>query len=412
MQRFWVSLLGLAFLAGCATSGGSNAGDDQAMRNQISAALAKLNAEGGAPAENGERFVDPGTKMAFEVRDYDHLAGWNEDDHGAALGAFRTSCDKIRRLDSTMVLGGMASHIEDWRPSCDAADDVNEETARLFFELAFTPVRISPDDHALITAYYEPELEARRKPDGEFRFPLLAKPDEVVHRGGRYGVVRDGQVRPYLTRGEIDKGALHGRNLEIAYLNDAVDAFFLHVQGSGRLRFDNGEVQRVAFAAKNGHDYSSAGRAMMRAGVLTPAQATADGIKDYVRANPERGQQFLAANKSYIFFREVMGLDEQAGPEGALGVQLMDGRSIAIDRRYTPLGAPVWLEADASPTGPIKRLVVAQDTGSAIKGAQRADLFWGSGAEAGSTAGRMKHKGALTVLLPTATVKRLIDAGS
>ena len=132
----------------------------------------------------------------------------------------------------------------------------------------------------------------------------------------------------------------------------------------------------------------------------------------WLAANPDRAADIMHKNKSYIFFREVNGLDDSAGPQGALGVQLIDGRSIAIDRRYTPLGAPVWLKADQSPTGPIQRLVVAQDTGSAIKGPQRADLFWGSGEEAGSTAGRMKHKGLLTVLLPTATVKRLIEAGS
>lgn len=409
LQRWWVSLVGMAMLAGCATTGSD---DSAALQDHINGIVEEWAGNPELSTPPGEPLIDAGSNMSFQVMSFDALDGWTGDDHGAALKAFQLSCDRIRKLDSTTILGGLASRIEDWRPSCDAADTVRPDAARAFFELAFQPVRMAPEKEALITAYYEPELAARRHPDGEFKYPLYRKPNEVTFRNGAYGVKKGGGFGPYLTRGEIDRGALDGRGLEIAYLNDPVDTFFLHVQGSGKLRFADGSVARVAFAAKNGHKYSSVGRAMMKEGVITGAQASADGIKRFVRNNPEQGQRFLAHNRSYIFFREVKMRDPSGGPEGALGVQLVDGRSIAVDRRYTPLGAPVWLESNDGPAGAIHRLVVAQDTGSAIKGPQRADLFWGSGEAAGSTAGRMKHPGQLVVLLPTATVKRLVDNGS
>ncbi len=411
----WVNKVILAigavsFLGACASQNAGtatgNPADSAALKNTIAAALSAV--EDDAPALE---YVVPERNVAFRVVDFTALDGWGQDDHAEALSAFQISCDRLRKLKTTTVLGGLASEIEDWRPSCDAADAVAPATAQTFFEFAFTPVKIAPEDTALITSYYEPELEASRVRTAKFKFPLLAKPKELVSAGGKWGTRKGGSIQPYYTRKQINDGILDGRGLEIAWLEDAVDLFFLQVQGSGRLRFTDGTSMRIGYAGKNGYKYSSVGRAMVRKGLTTAAKASADTIRDYVRANPQAGLDLLAENKSYIFFREARGLNPSIGPVGALGVQLHDQRSIAVDRRYTPLGAPVWLKTEG-PQGPIRRLVVAHDTGSAIKGAQRADYFWGTGDAAGSAAGRMKGRGEMIVLLPNATVKRLTTAGS
>ncbi len=408
-RRLSWAILAMAALAACSSSGRRDA---DVLRGEIDAAMAGsglIQRDYGLAA--GQVYVEPERNVAVQIVSYDMLPGWAADDHSAALRAFQVSCEKILTLNSATVLGGLASRIEDWRPACVAARDVDPRAARAFFELAFQPVRLAPGERALVTSYFEPELYASRVPGGAYVHPLYARPPEVVSEGGQYGVVTGGRLQPYLTRGDIYRGALAGRGLEIAYLNDAVDLFFLHVQGSGRLRFPDGSTTRVAFSAKNGHPYSSVGREMIRRGLTTEGRASAQVIQNYVRANPTSGMELLSTNRSFIFFREVSGLDPRRGPVGALGVQLTDGRSIAVDRRFTPLGAPVWLMTDGSPTGPIRRLVVAQDTGSAIQGVQRADLFWGTGDQAGAQAGRMRYDGDMTVLLPTATVQRLIGRG-
>ncbi|MEL6978227.1 MAG: MltA domain-containing protein [Pseudomonadota bacterium] len=371
--------------------------ENAVLRAQIDQALASVELDS----------FDPLPEDApFDVLSFDALAGWAEDDHGAALIAFQRSCARLKDLKRTSVLGAYAGRIDDWRPSCDAAATVNGDAARAFFELAFTPVRIRGDGSSKITAYYEPVIEARLQPSGRFQHPIYAKPPELGFRSGRYGVLRDGRVAPFATRGEIQRGALDGRGLEIAYLADPVEVFFLHIQGSGQLRFGDGRTVRVGFAAKNGHPYRSAAQEMIRRGHATASTASQARISAFVAANPREGLDVLAANPSYIFFRELSGLDPNAGPVGALGVQLTAGRSIAVDRRYAPFAAPVWLESPG-PDGPIRRLVIAQDTGSAIKGAQRADYFWGTGAKAGEKAGKVNHPGAITVLLPNATLQRL-----
>ena len=356
-----------------------------------------------------ERYDAPNVDISFQRVSFDALPGWEVDDHGAALESFQRSCRKLNRLKRTTVLGGLASRIQDWRPSCQAAEEVSTDAARAFFELAFTPVRIAPDDTAKITSYYEPELEARRRPSGRFVYPIYAKPKNVTFKNGSYGVATRSGVKPYLSRRQIYGGALKGKGLEIAYLADPVDLFYLQIQGSGRLRFEDGSSLRVGFAAKNGHKYKSAAQAMIRKGLATRSTASQKRMREYVAKNPRKGMALLAENPSYVFFRPLRKLDPKAGPVGALGVQLTPGRSIAVDRRYTPLAAPVWLESP-SPEGPLRRLVVAQDTGSAILGAQRADYFWGTGDRAGEQAGKMNHPGQLTVLLPTATVRRLTDS--
>lgn len=395
IQRFLsnAALVCAAFiLAGCANS---NRG------------LAIPEPETQAPAFPEQAPERPGGSMRMangsplEFVGYADLSGWGQDNHAAGLAAFNISCDRLLKLPSSTSIGGLASEVADWRAVCEEASRIDAEGAQAFFESRFTPVRMSPQEPGLFTAYFEPVLPASLDPVGAYQYPIYRKPPEVTREGSSYGVQdASGGLTPYYSRWEIDRGSLTGRSLEVAYLNDPVDLFFLHIQGSGRLSLINGGDMRVGFAAKNGHPYQSVGKSMLRRGWAEGGDASAGAIKRLYQRDPKRGAQLLADNPSYIFFRELTGLDPSGGPVGAFGVQLSSGRSLAVDRRYTPLGAPVWVETD-SPLGPIRRLMVAQDVGSAILGAQRGDIYWGSGEEAGRIAGQMKHAGSMTMLIPT-----------
>jgi membrane-bound lytic murein transglycosylase A len=348
--------------------------------------------------------VDRSTGVQYQAMNFGDLSGWANDDHQAALVSFKNSCAKIRGMRSNTPLGGIITNLQDWRAVCAQAALTRDVNAKGFFEQHFKPVRIAPHKKATLTAYYEPELPARRIPDAQFRFPIFNKPPELISQGGSYGHNVSGRFQPYFTRGEIDRGALHSRGLELAFLNDPVDLFFLQVQGSGRLRMGDNSLVRVGFAAKNGHAYRSVGKELVRRGWSRSGSRRA--IQDFVRGNPPLGFELLAHNKSYIFFRETAAQNPNFGPPGAIDTQLMDKRSIAVDRRYTPLGAPVWVEG-TTPVGGIAQLMIAQDTGSAIKGPQRADIFWGTGEAAGNIAGQMKDtRGRMTVLMPRFAVAR------
>ena len=308
--------------------------------------------------------------------DFSDLQGWDSDDHQAALRVFQASCPVISkaRLD------------EDWSTLCALADTATD--ARSFFERFFRPVVVGNPSEALFTGYYEPELLASSTRTGQYNVPLYAVPPEV----------RSGPL-PWATRAEIETGnLLEGRGLEIAWLKDPVEAFFLQVQGSGRLKLTDGSVLRVGFGGKNGHEYRSVGKELVRRGVYEPHQVSAQMIKNWVRRNPEEGRLLLHHNPSFVFFREVKNVALQDGPLGAIQVPLTEGRSLAVDPAHVPLGAPVWLEKAGA--NPFNRLMVAQDTGSAIKGQQRADVFFGSGDAAGRQAGRTKDGGRMVVLLP------------
>ncbi|EAQ02985.1 MltA/3D domain protein [Pseudooceanicola batsensis HTCC2597] len=310
------------------------------------------------------------TETGLRILDYADLEGWDEDDHQAALETFRNTCGDLKAPD--------------WRAICSVA--AQAANARTFFELFFTPVRIDDGSDTLFTGYFEPELDGSRAPTGRFRYPLYRMPPEA----------RDG---PWLSRREIETGrALSGRGLEIAWVDDPVELFFLQIQGSGRIRLTDGSVIRVGYGGKNGHEYRSVGQELVRRGVYTRHQVSAQVIKNWVRRNPVDGPELLRHNPSYVFFREVGHVAPEDGPVGAMNRSVTPGRSIAVDPAYTPLGAPVWIETEGKT--PIRRLMVAQDTGSAIKGAQRADIFVGTGDAAGRTAGRMKDGGRMIVLLP------------
>lgn len=308
---------------------------------------------------------------SFALMDFADLNGWNEDDHEQALVAFRSTCTV---LDDP-----------DWQALCALSQEATD--AKAFFELFFRPVMITEDGQdALFTGYFEPELRGSPVPTSTYRFPLYKMPPEA--RGGQW-----------LTRREIEtSGVMQGRGLEIAWVDDAVELFFLQIQGSGRVRFPDGRVIRVGYGGKNGHEYRSVGQEMVRRGIYNAHQVSAQVIANWVRRNPVEGRELLFHNDSYVFFREVSQVPADKGPLGALNRSITPMRSIAVDPKFTPLGAPVWVEKGGA--SPLNRLMVAQDTGSAIKGAQRADLFIGTGDAAGKVAGRIKDPGRMIVLMP------------
>ena len=306
-----------------------------------------------------------------EILKFEDLTGWAGDDHTAALKVFTETC---RDLKDPF-----------WQPVCAMAED--QENARAFFELLFRPVLIGGQEPALFTGYYEPELRGARRRGGPYRYPLYRKPPEL-RNGSRWH-----------SRAEIEEqNLLSNRGLEIAWVDDPVEAFFLQIQGSGRVRLTDGSALRVGYSAANGHDYRSIGAELVRRGVYQPHQVSAQVIKNWVRRNPAEGRALLHHNPSFVFFRELRNLPAEKGPLGAMNRSVTAMRSIAVDPAFTPLGAPVWVEKGGR--DPLRRLMIAQDTGSAIKGAQRADIFYGTGDDAGRAAGRIRDAGRMIVLLP------------
>lgn len=340
--------------------------------------------------------------------DWSDLPGWRNDDLARAWPALQQSCKTLRNQSA-------------WQATCRASEGLSgplsnpdTETLQAFFETWFTPHQIQQADgslEGLVTGYYEPLLRGSRTRSWKYRFPLYGPPDDllIVDLAALYPELKNQRVRgrlegnkvvPYYSRAELSSGkAPRVAGKELAWADDPVELFFLEIQGSGRLQLENGDVMRVGYANQNGHPYKSAGKWLIEKGELTAAQASMQGIKDWVRRNPERLSELLNTNPSQVFFRELP--NNGNGPLGALGVPLTGERSIAIDPRGMPLGAPVWLattQPNSSET--LNRLMLAQDTGGAIRGNVRADFFWGFGDEAGKKAGAMKQKGRMWVLLP------------
>lgn len=333
------------------------------------------------------------------------VPGWETDDLRQAWPAFLTSCQVLVKKD-------------DWREPCTIARDVSASDAnaiRAFFEAFFVPHQVLNADgseQGLVTGYYEPLLRGARKRGGPYQTPLHRVPDDLltIDLAGAYPELKGMRLRgrlvgntviPYPARAELEQtAALSGK--ELLWVDDAVEAFFLQVQGSGRVQLmDQKEIVRVAYADQNGSPYKSIGRYLVDKGELKLAQASAQGIKTWIKANPSRKTELFNVNPSYVFFREEKLLDPNVGPKGAMGLPLTQQRSIAVDPQFIPLGAPVFL-ATTQPNSAIalQRLMLAQDTGGAIKNPVRADFFWGFGAEAGEKAGRMKQSGMMWVLLP------------
>lgn len=306
----------------------------------------------------------------YTLVDFADLNGWAGDDHAAAFDTFLETCTDLTDPE--------------WSKICAVA--TQKPNPRIFFESFFQPVLISDGADMLFTGYFEPELTGSRVQTERFATPIYALPPQ-------------GSEGRFATRREIEEGTLlAGRGLELAWVDDPVEAFFLQVQGSGRISLTDGDSIRVGFAGKNGHEYRSIGQELVRRGIYQPHEVSADVIKAWVARNPADRAELLWHNPSFVFFREVTDVPSDLGPLGAMNRSIKGLRTIAVDPAFTPLGAPVWIEKAG--TDPLNRLMVAQDTGSAIKGAQRADIFYGTGAAAGRAAGRVRHGGRMVTLLP------------
>jgi membrane-bound lytic murein transglycosylase A len=355
---------------------------------------------------------------AFYAVGFAELPDWGGDGVGAALAAFRRSCALFAKSPPAAPVGpqGIGGRAADWQDVCSRLPPADDDgAARAFFEREFAPYSVLGRDGAegLFTGYYEPELDGAREPGGSFTVPVYRRPADLVTvdlgdfradlaGNSLTGRVVDGRLRPYATRAEIDAGVLSGQGLELLWLAHPVDLFFLQVQGSGRIRFGDGTATRVGFAAHNGHGFVSIGRILVEEGKLSKDDATAQTVAQWLREHPADAPGLMARNPRFIFFHELAG----DGPIGAQGAVLTAGRSMAVDGALLPLGAPIWIDI-AWPAGtrqagqPLRRLMVAQDVGGAIKGAVRGDLFWGTGDEALEVAGRLRQRGRYYILLPS-----------
>lgn len=373
-------------------------------------------AAAGAAAPGPLRLPD----AALEPTSWSELAGWTEDDHAAAFGTLVKSCRAV--VNRRSAPGNAQSMLEALKHVCRRAlaeRNVKGEQARAFFERNFRPVRIARlgETTGLLTGYYEPVVEGSRRRTAEFTVPMYRRPTDLVAVGRRRGeafpnkgpVVRQfGRRRavPYYDRAQIENGALAGRFLEICWLKDPIEAYAIHIQGSARVRLVEGGVLRLNYDAHNGHPYTAIGRILIERNIIPREQMSFERIRQWMEANPEEAVQVRRANKAFVFFR-VAALADDEEAVGAQGVPLTAGRSIAVDTPLHVLGTPFWIEADlplnaARETSPFRRLMVAQDTGSAIVGPARADLYFGAGDEAGRIAGRIRHPGRFVMLVPSA----------
>lgn len=365
-----------------------------------------------------------GTEMKLFPVSFANLPGWEEDKVAQSLQALRRSCEKFGRMNKSKLIGpnGIGGQAGDWKPICTEAfslADGDSPKVRQFYEAYFQPFLVSDlkkdtSAQGLFTGYYEAGLRGAKSKGGVYQTPLYKRPKDLILVGlGEFkkdwggkrlaGKLKNGRIIPYATRTEIEAGKLRGKNLELVWVDDPVDAFFLHIQGSGRVLFNDGSSMRVGYDGHNGHDYTSIGRILIERGEVSKKDMSMQAIRKWLAANPRKGQDLMRENGSFIFFREL----KDEGPIGAQGVVLTPGRSLAIDRRFMPLGIPVWLHTFTDPVAsPISRLLVTQDTGGAIKGVVRGDVFWGFGEEAANRAGKMKEPGSLFVLLPKNSLSR------
>ncbi len=385
-------------------------------------------------------YIASGPSLIIRRVAFDALPGWSTADPGPTLATFLRSCDRIRtrpgdRPIDTQIsaepLQQLYGRVDDWWPVCAEADRLGGQQnadAKGFFEQAFVAFSVYERGRrqALFTGYYEPLLSGSRTQRPGFEVPLLRLPVDLVSvdlgafradlKGQRIaGRVTSNRLSPYDTRADIAAGALDQDDLALVWVNDPIAAFFLHIQGSGRVALADGSIMRVGYAGQNGHAYASIGRILRERGELAPDNVSMQSIKQWLDDNPDQAQAVLNENASYVFFQEIAVDNPDLGPLGAQNVPLTAQRSLAVDRRYVPLGAPVWLDA-AKPSlslpdtmEPFQNLMVAQDTGGAIRGAQRGDVFWGFGEEAEETAGLMQHPGHMFVLVPKELVDRSVD---
>jgi membrane-bound lytic murein transglycosylase A len=351
----------------------------------------------------------------YTPAEFSALPGWSDDAIEAAWPAFLVGCRALLAGESTRAI---------WQAPCGAAAEIegpDTASVRAFFQTHFTAYRIADTagkDSGLVTGYYEPLLPGARSASAQYAVPLYAAPDDllVVDLASLYPELAGKRVRgrlegrrvvPYWSRADIDAGKPTLAGNAIAWVADPVEAFFLEIQGSGRIQLADGAFMRVGYADQNGHPFRSIARVLIDRGELTADTASMQAIKAWARRNPDKLPALLEENPSYVFFREVPpplpgSLDARIdGPIGSLGVPLLAERTIAVDPRYVPLGAPVFLDTTRPLSNvPLQRLVLAQDTGGAIRGIARADFFWGFGETAGREAGRMRQQGRMWMLWP------------
>ena len=360
--------------------------------------------------------------LILETVPFSRLHGWGADNHAAALAAFRRSCREIidngRAFSRPVTFGGSRA---DWLPVCHAV--MTAEDAKGFFETQFQALRVHDPlrPEGLFTGYYEPEALGSRTASAHFPAAIYRKPTDLVvldeaaqkQLGLKYGRVAEGKSQGYFTRKEIEQGALKGRGLEIVWLSSFADAFFIQVQGSGRVRLEDGSVIHLAYAGKSGQPYTGIGGVLVERGVFSREEMSMQALRAWMARDDQAARHLMWENKSFVFFREVDGGDPTLGPPGAQGVPLTPRRSLAVDRSLWMFGTPVFLETQ-TPSGtagqlePFHHLLIAQDTGTAIKGHARGDVFWGAGAHAADTAGLMKSPGTFTVLLPKQLAARML----
>lgn len=353
----------------------------------------------------------------FQKISFDDVPGWRQDDPAPAFAAFRRSA--LRSLEKSYRTGALGVESRAFTAAfaeARAVPDLGSAAARDFFERHFVPHAVKPDgrDRGFVTGFYEPEVEASPIRTDRFRFPLLARPPDLIEVDDAnrpagfdpylaFGRAAEDGIVEYCDRRAIEQGALAGKGLEIAWLADAVDAFFIHVQGAARLVMTDGRRKRVTYAAKSGHRFTGPGGILAELGEIPPEDVTMQTIRRWFLDHPHRTDEILWRNRSYIFFREAPVEDDGLGPIAAAKVALTPGRSIAVDRLLHTFGTPFFI---VSPTlhafggDGFRRLMIAQDTGSAITGAARGDLFAGSGDDAGEIAGVVRHSADFFALLP------------
>ena len=363
-------------------------------------------------------------ELTLRAVPYGQLDGWQRDDMRGSVRAFQRSCRAMVRRSDDRGVGPDArmGTIGQWRGPCETAlaldaDTLRKDDARAFFQSDFTPYLVGngKTSEGLFTGYYEPELRGNLTRDGKYQTAIYLKPDDMVSvdlgefsdelKGKKLvGRLSGSSLKPYYDRAEIEGGALSGRDLEMVWVDDAVDAFFLQIQGSGRVVLPDDSVLRVGYAATNGQAYYAIGRELIERGALTRETVSLQTIRKWLHDNPDEADAVMNTNASFVFFQPLKTDpdDPDAGPLGSQGVALEPGRSLAVDRRFHAMGVPVWLETSdpMNADRTFHRLMVAQDTGGAIRGPVRGDIFFGPGEDAALFAGHMNRTGQKFILLP------------
>lgn len=358
-------------------------------------------------------------EAAVEPLRFTELSGWRQDDPRGALSAFRASCGKIRKgtdlVDPPRPVFTALKRV--CRQAARLPGRLSEKRARAFFEREFRPLHVAPlaSPQGFLTGYYEPEVAGSLTRTDDYATPLYRRPPDLIleappqagvpaNRGKAFREEKGERV-PYYDRAAIEDGALAGKGLEVAWIRDPADAFFAAIQGSLRVRLPDGRLLRLNYDGHNGQPYTPIGRILVEKGIVPREKMSMDAIRAYIAGHPEEGKALMRENRSYVFFRVADQLSATDGAVGAQGLPLAAGRSIAVDRRIHVYGTPVFIDAELplaadGSAQSFRRLTIAQDTGSAIIGPARADIFFGAGSEAGSTAGRVRHPGSFAVLVP------------